>query len=96
MLRGGGQLDGVRLLGPRTVAAMTRNWLPGNADLDTYGRALFAETPYTGVGFGLGFGVVLDPVGRRAAHLGRRLLVGRRREHLVLGGPRRGPHLSCS
>jgi CubicO group peptidase (beta-lactamase class C family) len=61
MLARGGQLDGVRILGPRTVAAMTRNWLPGNADLDTYGRALFAETPYSGVGFGLGFGVVLDP-----------------------------------
>ena len=61
MLRGGGQLDGVRLLGPRTLAAMTRNWLPGGADLDTYGRALFAETPYRGVGFGLGFAVVLDP-----------------------------------
>jgi CubicO group peptidase (beta-lactamase class C family) len=61
MLRGGGRLDGVRILGPRTVAAMTRNHLPGNADLDTFGRALFAETPYRGVGFGLGFGVVLDP-----------------------------------
>jgi CubicO group peptidase (beta-lactamase class C family) len=61
MLRGGGQLDGVRILGPRTVAAMTRNHLPGNADLETFGRPIFAETPYRGVGFGLGFGVVLDP-----------------------------------
>jgi CubicO group peptidase (beta-lactamase class C family) len=61
MLRGGGQLDGVRILGPRTVAAMTRNYLPGDADLDTFGRPIFAETPYRGVGFGLGFGVVLDP-----------------------------------
>jgi CubicO group peptidase (beta-lactamase class C family) len=61
MLRGGGQLDGVRILGPLTVAAMTRNYLPGNADLETFGRPLFAETPYRGVGFGLGFGVVIDP-----------------------------------
>jgi CubicO group peptidase (beta-lactamase class C family) len=61
LLRGGGELDGVRILGPRTVAAMTRNYLPGNADLDTYGRPLFAESPYRGVGFGLGFAVVLDP-----------------------------------
>jgi CubicO group peptidase (beta-lactamase class C family) len=61
MLRGGGALDGVRILGPRTVAAMTRNWLPGNADLDAFGRPLFAETPYRGVGFGLGFAVVIDP-----------------------------------
>jgi CubicO group peptidase (beta-lactamase class C family) len=61
MLRGGGTLDGVRVLGPRTLAAMTRNWLPGNGDLDTFGRPIFAETPYRGVGFGLGFGVVIDP-----------------------------------
>jgi CubicO group peptidase (beta-lactamase class C family) len=56
----GGELDGVRLLGPRTLAFMTRNHLPGNADLDTYGRSLFAETPLRGVGFGLGFAVVID------------------------------------
>jgi CubicO group peptidase (beta-lactamase class C family) len=62
MLRRGGQLDGVRILGPRTVDAMRRNWLPGGADLDTFGRPIFAETPYRGVGFGLGFGVVVDPV----------------------------------
>jgi CubicO group peptidase (beta-lactamase class C family) len=67
MLRGGGALDGVRLLGPRTVAAMTRNQLPGGADLDTFGRPLYAETPFRGVGFGLGFAVVLDPVAARSA-----------------------------
>ncbi len=62
MLRGGGELEGVRLLSPRTVAYMTRNQLPGGADLETFGRALFAETTFDGVGFGLGFSVVLDPV----------------------------------
>src|SRR3954447_2884431 len=67
MLRGGGELDGVRVLGPRTVAAMARNHLPGGADLDTFGRPLYAETPYRGVGFGLGFAVVLDPVAFRSA-----------------------------
>ena len=61
MLRGGGSWTACGILGPRTVAAMARNYLPGNADLDTFGRALFAETPFRGVGFGLGFGVVLDP-----------------------------------
>jgi CubicO group peptidase (beta-lactamase class C family) len=61
MLRGGGQLDGVRILWPRTVEAMRGNYLPGNADLETFGRPIFAETPYRGVGFGLGFGVVIDP-----------------------------------
>ena len=56
-----GELDGVQLLGPRTVAYMTRNHLPGGADLETFGRRLFAESPAHGVGFGLGFAVVLDP-----------------------------------
>lgn len=61
MLRRGGELDGVRLLSPRTVAYMTRNQLPGQADLETFGRPLFAETTFDGVGFGLGFSVVTDP-----------------------------------
>jgi CubicO group peptidase (beta-lactamase class C family) len=61
MLLHEGQLDGVRLLGTRTVRFMTRNHLPGNADLETLGRPLFAETSFDGVGFGLGFSVVLDP-----------------------------------
>jgi CubicO group peptidase (beta-lactamase class C family) len=56
----GGELDGVRLLGPRTVAYMTRNHLPGGADLETFGRPLNAEAPFRGVGFGLGFAVVID------------------------------------
>jgi CubicO group peptidase (beta-lactamase class C family) len=61
MLRGGGELEGVRLLSPRTVAYMTRNQLPGGADLEHFGRRLFAETTFDGVGFGLGFSVVTDP-----------------------------------
>ncbi len=61
MLLQGGSLEGTRILGPRTVAYMTRNHLPGGADLEEYGRPLFAETPYDGVGFGLGFSVVEDP-----------------------------------
>ena len=56
-----GSLDGVRLLSPRTVAYMGRNHLPGNADLESFGRPLFAEVPFRGVGFGLGFSVVIDP-----------------------------------
>ena len=57
-----GELDGVRLLSPRTVAYMGRNHLPGNKDLEQGGRPLNAESPQRGVGFGLGFAVVLDPV----------------------------------
>lgn len=61
LLRRGGSYDGGRLLGPRTIAHMVRNHLPGNADLETFGRPLFAETPLRGVGFGLGFSMVIDP-----------------------------------
>jgi CubicO group peptidase (beta-lactamase class C family) len=60
MLLGRGELDGVRLLGSRTVDYMTRNHLPGGAHLESFGRPLFAETSFDGVGFGLGFAVVLD------------------------------------
>jgi hypothetical protein len=41
---------------------MTRNHLPGGLDLETFGRPLFAESPFRGVGFGLGFAVVIDPL----------------------------------
>ena len=57
-----GELDGVRLLSPRTVSFMGRNHLPGGVDLETFGRPLNAEAPFRGVGFGLGFAVVIDPV----------------------------------
>ncbi len=65
MLLGGGELDGVRLLSTRTIRYMTRNHLPGDADLEAFGRPLFAETTFDGVGFGLGFSVVRDPVANR-------------------------------
>jgi CubicO group peptidase (beta-lactamase class C family) len=61
-----GELDGIRLLSPRTVAYMARNHLPGNQDLETFGRPLYAESPFRGVGFGLGFAVVIDPAAGKA------------------------------
>ncbi|MDA8062298.1 MAG: serine hydrolase [Actinomycetota bacterium] len=60
MLLRGGELDGVRLLGPRSVAFMTTNHLPGGVDLEHFGHKLFAETSYDGIGFGLGFSVTTD------------------------------------
>ena len=57
-----GELDGARLLGRRTVRFMTRNHLPGNVDLGTINTGGFAETTFEGIGFGLGFGIVLDPI----------------------------------
>jgi CubicO group peptidase (beta-lactamase class C family) len=67
MLLNRGELEGVRLLSPRTLATMTRNHLPGGVDLQTYGRPLFAEVRYDGVGFGLGFATMLDPVAAKIA-----------------------------
>jgi CubicO group peptidase (beta-lactamase class C family) len=65
MLLGEGELDGTRLLGPRTLEYMTENHLPGGADLEQVGRPLFAETTFDGVGFGLGFSVVMNPVANK-------------------------------
>jgi CubicO group peptidase (beta-lactamase class C family) len=61
MLAGGGEVDGVRILGHRTVRFMTANHLPGGVDLAALGRD-GGETGRHGQGFGLGFGVLLDPV----------------------------------
>ncbi|GAA0934065.1 serine hydrolase domain-containing protein [Pseudonocardia zijingensis] len=60
MLARGGELDGVRLLSPHTVAFMTRNHLPGGADLEQFGRPISSESYNQGVGFGLGVSVVVD------------------------------------
>jgi CubicO group peptidase (beta-lactamase class C family) len=71
MLARGGELDGSRLLGPHTVAYMTRNHLPGGADLETFGRPIFAESANRGVGFGLGVSVVVDAAaGKMLTHEG--------------------------
>lgn len=61
MLANGGELDGVRLLSSRTIDQMTMNHLPGDMDLSEFGRPLDAETTYDGVGFGLGFSVLVNP-----------------------------------
>ncbi|WP_420444095.1 serine hydrolase domain-containing protein [Candidatus Poriferisodalis sp.] len=61
MLRNGGELDGARVIGRRTLDFMASNHLPGGTDLTECGRALFSEAVFDGVGFGLGFSVVLDP-----------------------------------
>ena len=56
-----GELDGVRLLSPMTVRSMRSNHLPDNRDMAAMGQPVWSETNYEGIGFGLGFAVVLDP-----------------------------------
>ncbi|MDP4597896.1 MAG: beta-lactamase family protein [Pseudomonadales bacterium] len=61
MLLNQGEHAGTRILGRKTVELMTSNHLPNNGDLTSMGQAVFSETPYDGIGFGLGFSVMLDP-----------------------------------
>ena len=61
MLLNGGELDGERLLSPITVNYMRSNQLPNNADMAAMGQPVWSETSYDGIGFGLGFAVVIDP-----------------------------------
>jgi CubicO group peptidase (beta-lactamase class C family) len=65
MLLRRGELDGVRLLGSRTVDYMMANHLPGRADLESFGRPLLPPKTLQGIGFGLGLGVVDDPVANK-------------------------------
>ena len=65
MLLNGGELDGVRLLGPRTVRYMTRNHLPGGRLLNELGQSTFAEAAMEGTGFGLGFSTIEDAAALR-------------------------------
>ncbi len=60
MLLNGGDLDGARIVGRKTIDLMTRNHLPGNSDLATMSQSLFSEAANAGTGFGLGFAVNLD------------------------------------
>lgn len=58
MLRNKGNLDGARILKSDTVELMTRNHLDG--DMGTMGAVDFGGLDWTGIGFGLGFSVVVD------------------------------------
>jgi CubicO group peptidase (beta-lactamase class C family) len=61
MMLGGGRLDGVRLLSPKTVALFSLNFLEGDRELVEMAPAgAFSESGYNGVGFSLGCGVNID------------------------------------
>jgi CubicO group peptidase (beta-lactamase class C family) len=65
-LRRGGELDGQRLVGPKTLWLMRQNHLPDGCDLADVSLSMFTEATYKGVGFGLGFAMTTD-VARTAA-----------------------------
>jgi CubicO group peptidase (beta-lactamase class C family) len=66
MLLRRGELDGVRLLAPRTVDLMAANHLPGGALITPpFGRPLLGASN-EGRGFGLGFAPLVDPVAAKS------------------------------
>ena len=87
MMLNGGVLDGVRLLSPTTVALMTSNHV----------GTLYQNGA---LGWGLGFEVVEHRGRRRPLRRRRRVLVGRRVSHEILGGSggeaRRGLHVPAA
>lgn len=61
MLLNRGELDGARIIAPKTLDLMTANHLPGGADLTQLSQSMFSEATNAGTGFGLGFAMVIDP-----------------------------------
>jgi CubicO group peptidase (beta-lactamase class C family) len=59
MLLNGGELDGTRILGRKTIELMTMNHLPGGKDLSQLSVSTFTQIAIEGNGFGLGFSVHL-------------------------------------
>lgn len=62
MLANGGELNGVRLLSPKTLEYMTMNHLPGGRTLKDMGDKTFSESRMDGSGFGLGWAVTTDVI----------------------------------
>jgi CubicO group peptidase (beta-lactamase class C family) len=62
MLLGGGELDGVRILGRKTVELMATNHLPGGGELSDFALpGGYGEVQFEGMGFGLTVAVAKDP-----------------------------------
>jgi CubicO group peptidase (beta-lactamase class C family) len=63
MMLGGGTLDGVQILSPKTVAMFSLNLLPDHRLMTDMVPAagLFTEAGYGGMGFSIGCGVNVDP-----------------------------------
>lgn len=60
-MRKGGELDGVRILGSKTVDFMRTNHLGASITAGGNGEAPALNGALRGFGFGLGFGLVVDP-----------------------------------
>jgi CubicO group peptidase (beta-lactamase class C family) len=68
MLAGGGEVDGVRVLAPKTVELMRTNHLPGDGDLRRYALpGGYGEVGFDGMGFGLTVAVSKGPAATQSA-----------------------------
>ena len=65
MLRAGGVLEGERILGTKTLKFMTKNHLPDRIESGGSGEDPVSAR-FRGLGFGLGFGVIIDSVGSQS------------------------------
>lgn len=70
MLLDGGELDGQRIIGRKTLEYMTINHLPEGKTLNELGQSLFSEAVMEGMGFGLGFSTLVDPARNGAVSSG--------------------------
>lgn len=62
MLANGGELDGARILGRKTIELMTSNQLPGNGDMSDFALPTgYGEVGFEGTGFGLTVAVSKGP-----------------------------------
>ena len=62
MLANGGELNGARLLSPKTVEYMMMNHLPDGKTMAGMGDTMFSESNMAGNGFGLGGAVTVDEI----------------------------------
>ena len=60
MLLNGGELEGARILGRKTIEWMTMNHLPDGKDMTDMSVSTFTQIGNPGTGFGLGFSVNID------------------------------------
>ncbi|HMI92530.1 MAG TPA: serine hydrolase domain-containing protein [Polyangiales bacterium] len=67
MLLNGGIYEGARIVSRKTLELMVQNYLPGGGDLASCATGSFSETTNDGIGFGLGFAIVLD-LAKRQGH----------------------------
>ena len=61
MILGNGTLDGELIVSRKTIELMGSNHLPNGTDLEQVALGRWSETQYRGVGFGLGFSILLSP-----------------------------------